>query len=218
MPLTQIASLETVKNFLRIPNPTLPNADDTTIQILMNAAQAAIENEVGHIVPYQVTGERHDGGKAELYLRELPVLSVTAVQEGWGYWDWDLSDQQVNALPALSIWSYSLDNAEQGILTRRSAGSVLVPFVSGRNNIRVVYTAGRSVLPPNAELAFCTLVSFWYRSTQLRLASPTGQEGVVFNALNEDFTKSTGDTSVNLGVPAAIIEMLKSDRRRPVIG
>jgi hypothetical protein len=43
-------------------------------------------------------------------------------------------------------------------------------------------------------------------------------EGLPYNAQNSDFTRATGDTSLNLGVPDAIIEMLKgAGRRRPVI-
>jgi hypothetical protein len=213
MPITQIASLATVKQFMRIPNTN----DDATIQILMNAAQAAIEREVGHIVSKPVM-DRYDGGSPEIWLREKPVLFVSNVEEGWGYYDWELDDQEVNSIPALSIWAYSLDNPEEGLLTRRAAGNVLFPFVSGRNNIRVDYTVGRQVMPPNAVLAFCTLVSIWYRETQLRMTQNGAGSAIVFNAQNADFTRTTGESSINLGVPVTIIEMLNPDRRRPVFG
>ena len=214
MPITEIASLATVKQFMRIPNTN----DDATIQILMAAAQEAIENETGHIVAKTIRADRYDGGTCELWLREKPVLYVQNVEEGWGYYDWELDDQQVNTITALSIWAYSLDNREEGLLTRRSAGNVLVPFVSGRNNIRVDYVVGRTDMPANAVLAFCTLVSIWYRETQLRMTANGGAEATVFNAQNEDFTRSQGETSVNLGIPLTIIEMLKSSRRRPIVG
>jgi hypothetical protein len=45
-----------------------------------------------------------------------------------------------------------------------------------------------------------------------------GPAEVAFNAINQDFTRATGDSSINLGVPESIIEMLKPDRRRPIIG
>lgn len=219
MAITEIASLATVKQYMRIPDPADPSDDDPTIQILMNAAQKAIEREMGAIVARPVMAERHDGGHCEIWLREIPVLYVIGVQEGWGYYDWDLDDQQVNQIPALSIWSYSLDIPAEGLVTRRSAGSVLFPFVSGRNNIRVDYVAGREEVPANAVLAFCELVSIWYRQSQLKASGGTSSAaGLAYNALNQDFSPKDSESSINLGVPDAILEMLKSDRRRPIIG
>lgn len=220
MAITEIASLETVKQYLRMPNPSQPSGDDSTLQILMSAAQVVCEREMGAIVARPVTAERHDGGKCEVWLRTLPVLFIENVQEGWGYYDWDLYDQTVNSIPALSIWAYSLDSPHQGLVTRRGPGNVLYPFVHGRNNIRIDYVAGRAEVPANAVLAFCELVSIWYRQSQLRMGGDAARaiEGLAYNALNQDFTRSTGDTSINLGVPDSIIEMLKPDRRRPIIG
>ncbi len=218
MPITEIADLETVKQYLRIPNPSQPNSDDATIQIQMNAAQEAIEAEVGRIVPRRITAERHDGGTCELYLREHPVLYIVNVEEGWGYYNQELDNQDVNSQPALSIWAYSLDNAKEGLVTRRGPGNVLYPFVHGRNNIRVDYVAGRNEMPSNAQLAFLELVSIWYRQSQQR-ASAGNTEAIAYNATDDQsFTRATGDTSVNFGVPYAILEMLKGARRRPVIG
>lgn len=213
MAITEIASLASVKQFLRIPNPDQANADDATIQMLMDAATAAIEREVGHVVRKNITAERHSGGTAEIFLREVPVLQVRNVEEGWGYYNWELDDQEVNSQVALSIWAYSLDDPVSGWLTRRAAGNVLTPFVRGRNNIRVDYVVGREVLPVNAELAFCTLVSMWYRNTQLR----TNNGGsAVFNAVDQDFDRRDGTEGANYGVPTFIIEMLKNDRRDPI--
>lgn len=220
MAITEIASLATVKQYMRIPNIT-PNPDDTVIQMLMDAAQEVIERELGHIVAKPITAERHDGGKCELWLRELPVLYVSNVQEGWGFYNWDLDDQEVNQVPASSIWAYSLDNPLEGLVTRRGPGNVLLPFVAGRNNIRVDYTAGRTEIPANAVLAFCELVSIWYRESQLRMGGQAARaiEGLAYNALNQDFSTKDAVETINLGVPETIIEMLKgAGRRRPIIG
>lgn len=217
MAITEIASLSTVKQYMRVPNPTNTSSDDATIQILMAAAQKVVERELGHIVAKKYHTERHDGGKCEVWLRELPVLYVSNVEEGWGYYDWELDDQEVNSIPALSIWAYSLDMPDEGLVTRRGPGNVLYPFVHGRNNIRVSYVAGRTDIPANAVLAFLELVSIWFRQSQLRTAGGGASE-TQFNALNQDFTRATGDSSINLGVPTSIIEMLKPDRRRPIVG
>jgi hypothetical protein len=216
MAITEIAALPRVKRHLRLPNPDAPSAEDSTIQFLMDAATRAIEVEVGHVVKKKVTGELHDGGHLEVWLRQKPVLDVVSVQEGWGYLDQELDFQQVNTVPALSIYAYSLDDPASGLITRRAGGNVNTPFIPGRNNIRVSYHAGREQLPANAALAFCELVGVWYRQGQQRTAQ-AGQTGMIFNQLNQDFTKSAGVTSINLGVPDAIIQMLKPDRRDPII-
>ena len=220
MAITEIASLATVKQYMRIPSIPTPGPDDPTIQMLMDAAQKVIERELGHIVAKTVTAERHDGGKPEIWLRQIPVLYVSNVQEGWGYYDWDLDDQEVNQVPASSIWAYSLDMPTEGLITRRGPGNVLLPFAGGRNNIRVDYVAGRTEVPANAVLAFCELVSIWYRQSQLRMGGNAAGApgGLAYNALNQDFDAHADESSINLGVPESIIEMLKPDRRRPIIG
>lgn len=217
MAITQIASLAQVKQYLRIPVGNT-NDDSTLSTIFMPAAQKVIETELGHIVSKTITAERHNGGYREIWLRERPVLYVSNVEEGWGYYDWELDDQEVNQIPALSIWSYSLDNPKEGQVTRRSAGNVNIPFVWGVNNIRVDYVAGRTEMPANAVLAFCELTAHWYRLTQLRT---NNQVSAAFNPtaiVSQDFTRATGVTSINMGVPLEIIEMLKGERRRPIIG
>lgn len=216
MAITAIAELSDVKNYLRIP---LTNTIDDAIltDVFMPAAQQAVEREIGHVVKKVIRAERHDGGKAEVWLRQLPVLYVENVQEGWGYYNWNLDDQEVNTQPALSIWAYSLDRPQQGLLTRRGPGNVLYPFVWGRNNIRVDYVVGRTEMPSNAVLVFCELIGYWYRQSQLRT---TNQVAAAFNPsiLDTNYSRTTGEESVNMGVPESIIELLKPDRRRPVIG
>lgn len=222
MAITEIASLATVKQYLRIPDPESAHPDDPIIQGMMDAATTVVERELGHITAKKITREVHDGGRGEIWLRELPVLYIENVQEGWGYYDWDLEDQQVNQIPALSIWAYSLDMAKEGLITRRSAGNVQIPFVSGRNNIRVDYVVGRLELPANAVLAFEELVAFWYRNSQLRAVSQAGTLGegaqTSFGAVNTDVTRSTGETLTYAGVPEGVILLLRPGGRRPIIG
>lgn len=217
MAITEIASIAQVRQYLRMPNPANTSADDMTLQIFMSAAQRVVERELGAIVSRTIRAERHDGGKPEIWLRTLPVLYVQNVEEGWGYYDFELDDQEVNQIPAVSLWAYSLDNPTEGLVTRRSAGNVSYPFVPGKNNIRVDYVAGRSVMPANAVLVFLELVAHWYRFSQLRSGNQVSA-GFSPNALNQDFTRSTGDTSINMGIPEELIELLKDERRRPIIG
>lgn len=214
MAITEIAPLATVKEYLRIP--TTNTTDDDVLQsVFMPAATRVIEREIGHIIAKPIRAERHNGGKNQVWLRELPVLYVENVEEGWGYYDWELDDQEVNSIPALSIWAYSLDNKVEGMVTRRSAGSVAIPFVAGINNIRVDYVAGRYEVPENAVLAFCELIGYWYRWSQLRSVNQPSVGGG-FGAIEN--SSRMGDDSINIGIPEGVIEMLKPNRRRPIVG
>lgn len=217
MAITEIASLATVKQYLRIPTNNTTD-DDVLSTLFMPAAQEVIERELGHIVAKTVTAERHHGGRKAIWLCELPVLYVENVEEGWGYFNQELDDQEVNQIPALSIWAYSLDNPKEGIVTRRSAGNVNVPFVPGVNNIRVDYVAGRAEIPANAVLAFSEIIAHWYRITQQRMSNQVSAGFSPSAIVSQDFTRSTGITSINMGVPVELIEMLKGNRRRPIFG
>lgn len=218
MAITSIATLPEVRNYLRIPNPGNPNQNDAVLGMLMAAAQTAIEHEVGHIVKKRIAAERHHGGGLEIWLREKPVLYVENVEEGWGYYDWELDNQEVNSIPALSMWAYSLDDPASGWITRRSQGNVNIPFVWGRNNIRVDYYAGRTELPANSKLAFLELVAHWFRISQLRTGNQASAAFSPNSVITQDFTRSTGITSPNMGIPVEIIMLLKGNRREPVIG
>lgn len=216
MAITELASLAQVKDYLRIPDAN--TLDDNKLStVFMPAGVKVIERELGHIISRPVRAERHHGGRCEIWLRELPVLYIQNIEEGWGYFNQELDDQEVNSIPALSIYAYSLDNPEEGQVSRRGPGSVPYPFLHGHNNIRIDYVVGRQEMPDNAVLAFLELVSHWYRVSQLRTGN---QVSGVFNpgtVIDQDFTK-TGDTSINMGVPMEILELLKPDRRRPIIG
>lgn len=215
--ITEISSLAEVKTYLRIPQAN--TTDDSILStVFMPAAQKVIERELGHIIAKPISTEHHSGGKCEIFLRQLPVLYVQGVYEGWGYYNWDLDNQPVNTQPALSIWAYSLDIPAEGLVTRRGPGNVLYPFVHGVNNITVDYVVGRTEMPDNAVLAFLELVGHWYRTSQLRTGNQASAAFSPNAVISQDFTRSTGITSINMGVPIEILELLKPDRRRPIIG
>lgn len=213
MAVTEIASLEQVKNYLQIPDADT-TYDNILTTIFMPAATDVIEREIGHVVAKNMV-EFRDGGFPQLFLYDFPVLYIQSVQEGWGYYNWELDNQEVNTQPALSLWSYSLDRPKDGLLTRRGPGNVLVPFVSGVSNIRIAYVVGRETMPPNVLLVFLELIAYWFQASQLRT---TNQASAAFNASADDFTRSSGITTTTAGFPQATLALLKGNRRRPIIG
>lgn len=213
MAVTAIVTLDDIKTYLQIPT------DDTTYDSVLSstfipAAQEVIERELGVIVPRNIIAERHHGGSGAIWLRVLPVLYIANVEEGWGFYNWELTDQPVNSQPPVSIYAYSLDKPAEGMVTRRGPGNVNYPFQPGVDNIRVDYVAGRAEVPGSAFLAAQELIGVWFRQSQLRWGN---QANSAFDALNEDFTRTSALETISLGVPYYVLELLKPHRRRPFI-
>lgn len=212
--MADVVSLIDAKNHLRIP-PT-DTSNDLALMGFIAAADDVIEAECGIVMPKRFD-ESYDGGEYVIYLRNRPVLSVQQVQEGWGWINYDLDYQQVNTVPAGDMFAYSVDSPDAGGISRRSAGNVSIPFVPGRKNIRVWYTAGRHTVPGSVRLAALELIAHWWQNSQLR-AMAGSQLYQSYDAVNEDFTRASGVSSINSGLPYRVIELLKRHRRLPIIG
>lgn len=212
--MANIVTLSDTKIHLRIP----PNdtSNDYSLLGFIAAADDCLSAECGDILPTHYD-EIYDGGNYVIYLRHRPLLSVENVEEGWGWWNYELDFQQVNTVPAGSMFAYSIDSPEAGGISRRSAGNISIPFLPGRKNIRVIYTAGRPTIPGSVRLAELELIAHWWQNSQLR-AMANSQIYTTYDQMNEDWTRATGVTSMNQGVPYRIIELLKRHRHLPIIG
>lgn len=212
--MADVVSLLDAKNHLRIP-PT-DTSNDLALMGFIAAADDVIEAECGIVMPKHFD-ESYDGGGYVIYLRNKPVLSVENVEEGWGWINYELDYQQVNTVPAGDMFAYSIDSPDAGGISRRSAGNVSIPFVPGRKNIRVLYTAGRHSVPGSIRLASLELIAHWWQNSQLR-AMAGSQVYQSYDSMNEDWTRASGVTSINSGLPYRVIELLKRHRRLPIIG
>jgi hypothetical protein len=161
--------------------------------------------------------EYYDGGGNYIYLRHKPILSVENIEEGWGWWDYELDYQQVNTVPAGSMFAFSIDSPEAGGISRRSAGNVCIPFVPGVKNIKVNYTAGLPAVPPSVRLAALEIIAHWWSNSQMRAMANTNAYQS-FDQMNEEFTRTTGTISINSGLPYRVLELLKKHRHLPIIG
>jgi hypothetical protein len=210
--LTQVVSLADVRTYLRYPAADTSD-DDALANLFIPACTDAMTDLCGEICPVQYD-EYYDGGDCSIWLRHVPVLSVQNVNEGWGWIDYDLDYVQVNTVPATSLFAYSLDDNETGEISRRSAGNVNIPFMPGSDNIRVTYTGGRPGTPGGVYLAALELIRHWWAGSQQRSSG----EADTYDETAEDFTRSTGVTGINFGVPYAIVAMVRGQRKAPVIG
>lgn len=113
--------------------PDLSSTSDYPNALLEAAAAsltAVIEREVGtSFIARTVTAELHDGGRAEILLKQPHARAVSACTE-----------DAVNILTSVQL--------HNGVL-RKLAGSSLGWFATGLNNISVTYTYGYSATVPS---------------------------------------------------------------------
>jgi hypothetical protein len=217
--VANIVSLTEVRTWLRFPNPDNPSGDDTVLQWLINAADLVVTAECDDVLP-TLYNEFYDGGNFTIHLWHAPVLEVLNVEESWGWINWELDYQQVNASPSTTgMFGYSIDSHVNAQISRRSVASVQIPFRPGTGNIHVVYKAGESSIPGNVFLAELKLIGHWYQNSQLRAVALAGTNVGYDAVLGQAYTRDTesGNQNINIGVPFAILEELKSHRRRPII-
>lgn len=159
-------SLTDVKNHLNI----LVTDDDAELLAMLNAATGLVEGVVGPLSRRPVTAEVHHGGRANVLLKQAPVLSVTGCRE--------------NGV-TLSSDNYSID-PESGVLTRVS-GYLAYTWYEGFNNISVDYVAGRSIIPADLAHAVLELVRHLW----------TTQRGSVRRSGTDDYLPGSGFSMPN---------------------
>jgi hypothetical protein len=180
--------------------------------IFIPAATAVVRRECGDIIP-RTYDEYYDGGDYSIWLRNKPILSVDLVEEGWGFTNYSLTEIQVNSASMPTMFAFSIDIPASGKISRRSGGNVNIPFIRGEGNVHVIYTTGLTAVPGNIVLAALQIIAFWYRGfvQQQSGADP-------YATVDDDFPHSDAYTPQNLGVPMWLLELLKPDRRAPIIG
>jgi hypothetical protein len=214
--MANIVTLDEVRAHLRYPIAN--TQDDPALQFHIDAADDAIRKECGEILPHTYD-DVYDGGESAIWLNKVPIISIEGVLENWGFASYELDNVQPNSTGAGSMFAYSIDNDETGEITRRTAGNVVIPFMRGKSNIRVTWTAGRLPVPPLIKLAELELIAFWWQNSQQRASQQTSQYG--FGATDQGEVRSgpeAGIQSINIGIPWRIIEMIKAYRSGPIIG
>lgn len=189
-----IASLAETKDYLNIPTADTSHNDE--MQRFIEAADPVIEDIVGPVTP-ATFDELYDGGRSWIVFRHNPVISIEAVTEYAGTSPTTLTSAATPDLITSSSYVFDPD----GILYRvTAAGSS--HFSAGANNIRVQYTAGRAVVPPNIKLGALELIRHLYQSTQ--------QGGrPQFSGAAEDLPWAPA----GFAVPTRVIELLAPYRR-----
>lgn len=176
-------------------------AKDEDLRTFLAGITPIIEDIVGPVVA-RTRDEWHDGGAATIKTLFSPLISVTAVTESYGPVTRTLTAQPLNGGP-FDSYGFTVD-LETGLLTRRIAGRAGT-FRAGRQNVRVQYVAGRSVIPQNIVLAARRLVRHLWQSEQQGLRPDMGSP------------EAMAVTPSGYAVPRAVIELCAGEARIPGI-
>lgn len=162
------------------------NMDDTTsdaeLAVFISAASEAVEDYVGAVVNRTVT-EVFDGGREQVLLSKLPVVSVTSVTDNG---------------TLLAASDYKVD-APSGVLTRVS-GRDATCFNPGIQSLSVVYVAGRAAdtaaAPARYKMAALIIIQHLWETQRPAAAGP-------FSQGSDDF-----DPRYTYSIPRRALELL----------
>lgn len=194
-----IVTLADVKDFIGIP--TAQTSRDTVLQRYIDAATAWATYVSDAIVPTTYTNEVHSGGGPTIILFNRPIISVTTVTEYIGSVGYTLTAAEAGTNVT---YSYSIDNADAGILTRRWNG-IVGNFIGGRNNVVVTYQAGYASIPADISTYVLMDIQVLYNMSQQGRRQGSG--------VGEQFSPT-----LPLNAFPRLASLMQSSRRTPAIG
>jgi len=199
--MADLITLAQARASLRVP--VGQTVDDADLQDLITSATAAMEDLCGPILS-RACDEWHDGGAPTVRLLQAPTTAITTVTESYGAGYNRVLTLQALDGGAFDAFGYTVDLVD-GIITRRIAGRA-APFVGGRRNIHVVYTAGRASVPVNLQRATRRLVR-WLWQTEMQGQRPANSS-----------PETIATTPSGYQVPTVIKVLCGAELRVPGIG
>jgi hypothetical protein len=146
-----VIDLATVKSHLDPPSGTnLGSSYDADLQLIINGAQTVLEGLIGPLTAQSFT-ESHDGGGYAIITKHTPLIAVQSLTENWGATQYTLTNQPIGS--STDAYGYDIDDAQSGKIVRRTVGGFPFPFFAGIGNVVITYTAGRTDLPADIEMA-----------------------------------------------------------------
>lgn len=205
---TSLVVLADVKTQLQIPLTV--TTYDVQLQGVVDAATSYIQAATGPIVN-QVCAEVHDGGGPTIVLFNPPVISVTSVTEYIGRTPYALTEAElgVDGGP----YSFSLDNPNAGIITRRISNFTSA-FAGGDKNVQVTYVAGTAAVDP--AIRYATLMDIQGLWTQTQYGGPsTAFGGEIGETDNSEGWEATASNPI--GAFPRLAALLEQYKRVPAI-
>lgn len=138
MAATDLLTLPDARKALRLAGTDTSSDSDLTA-VYLSATTAPVEDIIGPVVIRAFT-EWRDGGAPMIALDQRPVVTVTSASESYGNFTRTLTSQPLDG-SGFDAYGYTFD-PDTGVLYRRAVGGS-IGFAAGRQNVKVVYTAGR---------------------------------------------------------------------------
>ncbi|BBB00576.1 hypothetical protein RVR_10575 [Actinacidiphila reveromycinica] len=198
----QLVDLASVKAHLNLSPGD--NRQDDELQGFILAAADLARDVVGPVLP-EVHTEWHNGGRRTISLDWQPISAVASVTEYIAASTYVLTEQPLGQA-AMDSYGYTLD-LDRGTITRRAVGDAIA-FAPGRNNVKVVYTAGRAgAVPFSVRLGALELIRHLWQLTQQGGRSRFAGSG----ALDE----GSGPAPAGFALPNRVLELWKPFKRPP---
>ena len=142
-------------NLASTPNPAMYVE---RLRTFIMGVTAVVESIVGPVLPITVD-EYLDGGSPIILLSRAPVLAVNSVVEAGGGGFIRVLTNEPPDSSNIDSFGYSVD-LDSGSIIRRISG-LAAPFLPGRRNVHVNYSAGQSAAPNIREAALDLIRINW---------------------------------------------------------
>lgn len=149
-----LSDLEEFKTHLGVSG----NSENVVLTQFLEGIESAVRNWTGRDFIRETVTEYHDGpNSVNLILRVRPLVSVTSVHvDPTGY-----SGHGTNAFADNTEWTIGEDFYPDSLDVSEKNGAILVgirrTWPAGQGNIKVVYVAGYSSIPPDLKLGIYNL-------------------------------------------------------------
>lgn len=148
---------------------------DAKLATLVTAASKLLDGFIGHSIHQATYTEYYDGDATnELLLNNYPVVSITSIHD-----DLDRAFGSDKLIAATDYVFDSNENENVGFVRLFKTQSV---FQTGVQNVKVVYVAGYTTAPEDAQLA-CAMLVAWL----LNRAGTEGQTAASLGGKSETY-------------------------------
>lgn len=196
-----LISVDDARSVLRLRASN--TADDGMLQTIIESASKVVTDITGPMTVSQYS-EWFDGGVPTIVPSRGPIVRVVSAVEYYGVSAFPLTEQPLGG--QTNAFGYTVDYLT-GEITRRTFGGSTALYAYGAKNVQFTYTAGRTQVPENVQLATRELVRHFYQATQVPGRPKMG-------AVADD---GYGEVAIGFAVPNFVVEMLQPDRRAPGI-
>ena len=182
--MADLTTIDDYKDFMGITS----NKEDVPLALLVTSVSALVKSYCGRsFVDYAASDKTEyitiEDDVHSIALEEFPVISITSVEERYGY------SADYTAITTTDN-EYYLDTKTDSII-RTNGGYGYRNWPKGPGSVKVVYTAGYATLPEDLQLAVFDLITYYhkkeYRGYKMLNGAATNAPGTTTQYRNVSF-------------------------------